>query len=151
MWKCISQMMYWNTDSTELSEQFSYWKTQKSVAFSTRMQEDVLLKVWNRFQEIGDARSLPGCSHRCAMIKTTEQQLIITCRNRMHNARQLQKILLEGTRVVSRQTIRYRLHEGGLCVKKFMCIYFTSIQPCCPKKLLNIHLLNSQTGCKSGH
>ncbi|GFW04259.1 transposable element Tcb2 transposase [Trichonephila clavipes] len=78
----------------------------RSVADAVGVARSVVARLWNRFQETGN---------------------LTACRNRTENATQLQRQLLLATgRRVSRQTIRNRLHEGGLYARRPMvCIPLT--------------------------
>ncbi|GFX06087.1 transposable element Tcb2 transposase [Trichonephila clavipes] len=75
-------------------------QTQRSVADAVGVVRSVVARLWNRFQETGN---------------------LTTRRNRTENATQLQRQLLLATgRRVSSQTVRNRLHEGGLYARRPM-------------------------------
>ncbi|GFX58111.1 HTH_Tnp_Tc3_2 domain-containing protein [Trichonephila clavipes] len=81
-------------------------QTQRSVADAVGVARSVVARLWNRFQETGN---------------------LTARRNRAENATQLQRQLLLATgRRVSSQTVRNRLHEGGLYARRPMvCIPLT--------------------------
>ncbi|GFU70168.1 HTH_Tnp_Tc3_2 domain-containing protein [Trichonephila clavipes] len=81
-------------------------QTQRSVADAVGVARSVVARLWNRFQETGN---------------------LTARRNRKENATQLQRQLLLATgRRVSSQTVRNRLHEGGLYARRPMvCIPLT--------------------------
>ncbi|GFX69843.1 HTH_Tnp_Tc3_2 domain-containing protein [Trichonephila clavipes] len=80
-------------------------QTQRSVADAVGVARSVVARLWNRFQETGNVRRRPGAE----------------------NATQLQRQLLLATgRRMSSQTVRNRLHEGGLYARSPMvCIPLT--------------------------
>ncbi|GFY23475.1 HTH_Tnp_Tc3_2 domain-containing protein [Trichonephila clavipes] len=75
-------------------------QTQRSVADAVGVARSVVARLWNRFQETGNVRRRPG---------------------------QLQRQLLLATgRRMSSQTVRNRLHDGGLYARRPMvCIPLT--------------------------
>ncbi|GFT71477.1 HTH_Tnp_Tc3_2 domain-containing protein [Trichonephila clavipes] len=81
-------------------------QTQRSVADAVGVARSVVARLWNRFKETGN---------------------LTARRNRKKNATQLQRQLLLATgRRVSSQTVRNRLHEGGLYARRPMvCIPLT--------------------------
>ncbi|GFT53039.1 transposable element Tcb2 transposase [Trichonephila clavipes] len=81
-------------------------QTQRSVADAIEVARSVVARLWNQFQETGN---------------------LTASRNRTENATQLQRQLLLATgRRVSSQTVRNRLHEGGLYARRPMvCIPLT--------------------------
>ncbi|GFW34426.1 transposable element Tcb2 transposase [Trichonephila clavipes] len=81
-------------------------QTQSSVADAVGVAKSVVASLWNRFQETGN---------------------LTARRNRTENATQLQRQLLLATgRRVSSQTVRNRLHEGGLYARRpIVCIPLT--------------------------
>ncbi|GFV51137.1 HTH_Tnp_Tc3_2 domain-containing protein [Trichonephila clavipes] len=81
-------------------------QTQRSVADAVGLARSVVARLWNRFQETGN---------------------LTVRRNRTENATKLQRQLLLATgRRVSSQTVRNRLHEGGLYARRPMvCIPLT--------------------------
>ncbi|GFT20335.1 transposable element Tcb2 transposase [Trichonephila clavipes] len=96
--------------------------TSRSVARS------VVARLWNRFQETGNVRRRPGAGRPRTTTSTDDRYIQLTARrNRTENATQLQRQLLLATgRRVSSQTVRNRLHEGGLYARRPMvCIPLT--------------------------
>ncbi|GFV98431.1 transposable element Tcb2 transposase [Trichonephila clavipes] len=81
-------------------------QTQRSVTDAVGVARSIVARLWNRFQETGN---------------------LTARRNRTENATQLQRQLLLATgRRVSSQTVRNRLHEGGLYARRPMvCIPLT--------------------------
>ncbi|GFW24415.1 HTH_Tnp_Tc3_2 domain-containing protein [Trichonephila clavipes] len=75
-------------------------QTQRGVADAVGVARSVVARLWNRLQETGNVRRRPG---------------------------QLQRQLLLATgRRVSSQTVRNRLHEGGIYARRPMvCIPLT--------------------------
>ncbi|GFW55916.1 transposable element Tcb2 transposase [Trichonephila clavipes] len=99
-------------------------QTQRSVADAVGVTRSVVARLWNRFQETGNVRRRP----RHATTSTDDQYIQLTARrNRTENATQLQRQLLLATgRRVFSQTVRNRLHEGGLYARRPMvCIPLT--------------------------
>ncbi|GFW33386.1 HTH_Tnp_Tc3_2 domain-containing protein [Trichonephila clavipes] len=101
-------------------------KTQRSVADAVGVSRSVIARLWNRFQKTGNVRRRPGVGR--ATTSTDDRYIQLTAhRNRTENATQLQRQLLLATgRRVSSQTVRNRLHEGGLYARRPMfCIPLT--------------------------
>ncbi|GFY32232.1 transposable element Tc1 transposase [Trichonephila clavipes] len=99
-------------------------QTQRSVADA----RSVVARLWNRFQETGNVRRQPRAGRPRATTSTDDRYIQLTARrNRTENTTQLQRQLLLATgRRVSSQTVRNRLHEGKLYVRRPMiCIPFT--------------------------
>ncbi|GFW27729.1 transposable element Tcb2 transposase [Trichonephila clavipes] len=99
-------------------------QTQRSVADAVGVARSVA-RLWNRFQETGNVRRRPGAGRPRATTSTDGRYIQLTARrNRTENATQLQRQLLLATgRRVSSQTVRNRLHEGGLYARRPMvCI-----------------------------
>ncbi|GFV24123.1 transposable element Tcb1 transposase [Trichonephila clavipes] len=103
-------------------------QTQRSVADAVGVSRSVVARLWNRFQETGNVRHRPGAGQPRAPTSTDDRYIQLTARrNRTENAKQLQRQLLLATgRRVSSQTVRNRLHEGGLYARRPMvCIPLT--------------------------
>lgn len=103
-------------------------QTQRSVAEAVGVTRSVVARLWNRFQETGNVRRRPGQGRPRATTATDDRYIRLTARrNRTENATQLQRQLLLATgRRVSSQTVRNRLHEGGLYARRPMvCIPLT--------------------------
>ncbi|GFU59689.1 transposable element Tcb2 transposase [Trichonephila clavipes] len=103
-------------------------QTQRSVADSVGVARSVVARLWNRFQETGNAKRRPGAGRPCATTSTDDRYIQLTARrNRTENATQLQRQLLLATgRRVFSQTVRNRLHEGGLYARRpIVCIPLT--------------------------
>ncbi|GFV82000.1 HTH_Tnp_Tc3_2 domain-containing protein [Trichonephila clavipes] len=103
-------------------------QTQRSVADAVGVARSVVARLWNRFQETGNVRRLPGTGRPRATTSTDDRYIQLTARrNRTENATHLQRQLLLATgRRVSSQTVRNRLHEGGLYARRPMvCIPLT--------------------------
>ncbi|GFV58463.1 transposable element Tc1 transposase [Trichonephila clavipes] len=104
------------------------WQTQRSVADAVGVARSVVARLWNRFREKGNVRRRPGAGRPRATISTDDRYIQLTFRrNKIENATQLQRQLLLATgRRVSSQTVRNRLHEGGLYARRPMvCIPLT--------------------------
>ncbi|GFU66904.1 uncharacterized protein TNCV_895401 [Trichonephila clavipes] len=103
-------------------------QTQRSVADAVGVARSVVARLWNRFQETGNVRRQPGAVRTRTTTSTDDRYIQLTARrNRTENATQLQRQLLFATgRRVSSQTVRNRLHEGGLYARRPMvCIPLT--------------------------
>ncbi|GFY14367.1 transposable element Tcb2 transposase [Trichonephila clavipes] len=99
---------------------------ESSVAVG--VARSVVARLWNRFQETGNVRRRPGAGRPPATTSTDDRYIQLTARrNRTENATQLQRQLLLATgRRISSQTVRNRLHEGGIYARKPMvCIPLT--------------------------
>ncbi|GFW44912.1 HTH_Tnp_Tc3_2 domain-containing protein [Trichonephila clavipes] len=96
--------------------------TQRSVADAFGVARSVVARLWNQFQETGNVRSRPMAGRPRATTSTNDRYIQLTARrNRTENATQLQRQLLLTTgRMVSIQTVRNRLHEGGLNARRPM-------------------------------
>ncbi|GFU58676.1 transposable element Tcb2 transposase [Trichonephila clavipes] len=105
------------------------WNPGKhNVADTVGVARSVVARLWNRFQETGNVRRRPGAGRPRATTSTDDRYIQLTARrNRTKNATQLQRQLLLATgRRVSSQTVRNRLHEGGLYARRPMvCIPLT--------------------------
>ncbi|GFW05525.1 transposable element Tcb2 transposase [Trichonephila clavipes] len=103
-------------------------QTQRSVADAVGVARSVVARLWNRFQETGNVRRRPGADRPHATTSTDDRHIQLTARrNRTENATQLQRqLLLAIERRVYSQTVRNRLHEGGLYARRPMfCIPLT--------------------------
>ncbi|GFT60394.1 transposable element Tcb2 transposase [Trichonephila clavipes] len=103
-------------------------QTQRGVADAVGVARSVVARLWNRLQETGNVRRRPGAGRPRATTSTDDRYIQLTARrNRTENATQLQRQLLLATgRRVSSQTVRNRLHEGGLYARRPMvCIPLT--------------------------
>ncbi|GFV01351.1 uncharacterized protein TNCV_2125771 [Trichonephila clavipes] len=103
-------------------------QTQHGVADAVGVARSVVARLWNRLQETGNVRRRPGAGWPRATTSTDDRYIQLTARrNRTENATQLQRQLLLGTgRRVSSQTVRNRLHEGGIYARRPMvCIPLT--------------------------
>ncbi|GFV29918.1 transposable element Tcb2 transposase [Trichonephila clavipes] len=103
-------------------------QTQRSVADAVGVTRSGVERLWNRFQETGNVRRRPGAGRPRATTSTDDRYIQLTARrNRTENATQLQiQLLLSTGRRVSNQTVRNRLHEGGLYARRPMvCIPLT--------------------------
>ncbi|GFU51982.1 transposable element Tc1 transposase [Trichonephila clavipes] len=103
-------------------------QTQRSVADAVGVTRSVVARLWNRFQETGNVRRRPGAGRPRVTTSTDDRYIQLTARrNRTENATQLQiQLLLSTGRRVSNQTVRNRLHEGGLYARRPMvCIPLT--------------------------
>ncbi|GFT04677.1 transposable element Tc1 transposase [Trichonephila clavipes] len=103
-------------------------QTQRGVSDAVGVARSVVARLWNRLQETGNVRRRPGAGWPRATISTDDRYIQLTARrNRTENATQLQRQLLLATgRRVSSQTVRNRLHEGGLYARRTMvCIPLT--------------------------
>ncbi|GFY05001.1 transposable element Tcb2 transposase [Trichonephila clavipes] len=119
-----------STPATVESDPTASTPTQPSTRSGRKVHlpTSVVARVWNRFQEIGHVRRRPGAGRPRATTSTDDRYIQLTARrNRTENATQLQRQLLLATgRRVSNQTVRNRLHEGGLCARRPMvCIPLT--------------------------
>ncbi|GFX72130.1 HTH_Tnp_Tc3_2 domain-containing protein [Trichonephila clavipes] len=75
-------------------------QTQRSVADAVGVARSVVARLWNRFQETGNVRRRPGAAAKWLLLATGRR--------------------------MSSQTVRNRLHEGGLYARRPMvCIPLT--------------------------
>ncbi|GFW68421.1 HTH_Tnp_Tc3_2 domain-containing protein [Trichonephila clavipes] len=119
----LLKSMAWRVIGRMESEQ-----TQRSVADAVGVARSVVARLWNRFQETGNVRRRPGAGRPRATTSTDDRYIQLkTRRNRTENTTQLQRqVLLATGRRVSSQTVRNRLHEGGLFARRPMvCIPLT--------------------------
>ncbi|GFV80220.1 HTH_Tnp_Tc3_2 domain-containing protein [Trichonephila clavipes] len=102
-------------------------QTQRSVADAVGVARSVVARLFNRFQETGNVRRRPGVGRPRATTSTDDRYIQLTARrNRTENATQKRQFLLATGRRVSSQTVRNRLHEGGLYARRPMvCIPLT--------------------------
>ncbi|GFW53264.1 transposable element Tcb2 transposase [Trichonephila clavipes] len=103
-------------------------QTQRNVADAVGVARSVVERLWNRYQESGNVKRRPGAGRPRATTSTDDRYVQLTARrNRTENATQLQRqLLLAIGRRVSSQTVRNRLHEGGLYARRPMvCIPLT--------------------------
>ncbi|GFT99231.1 HTH_Tnp_Tc3_2 domain-containing protein [Trichonephila clavipes] len=113
-------------------------QTQRGVADAVGVARSVVARLWNRLQETGNVRRRPGAGRPCATTSTDDRYIQLTARrNRTENATQLQRQLLLATgRRVSSQTVRNRLHEGGLYARRANGLHSVDpTPPCGPKKM----------------
>ncbi|GFX42051.1 transposable element Tcb2 transposase, partial [Trichonephila clavipes] len=115
------------------------WNPGKHNVVSRTLLEspEVEARLWNRFQETGNVRRRAGACRPRAITSTDDRYIQLTAhRNRTENATQLQRQLLLATgRKMSSQTVRNRLHEGGLYARRPMvCIPLTPRHPAARKR-----------------
>ncbi|GFW82247.1 HTH_Tnp_Tc3_2 domain-containing protein [Trichonephila clavipes] len=126
-------------------------QTQRSVADAVGVARSVVARLWNRFQETGNVRRRPGAGRPRATTSTDGRYIQLTARrNRTENATQLQRQLLLATgRRVSSQTVRNRLHEGGLYARR-PSAFRSPHATVRPEKdgLLNIEIGSNMIGAK---
>ncbi|GFX27002.1 HTH_Tnp_Tc3_2 domain-containing protein [Trichonephila clavipes] len=124
----------------------------RSVTDAAGVARSVVARLWNRFQETGNVRRRPGAGRLRATTSTDDRYIQLTARrNRTENATQLQRHLLFATgQRVSSQTVRNRLHKGGLYARRPMvCIPLThaTVRPE-EDGLLNIEIGSNMIGVK---
>ncbi|GFU84947.1 transposable element Tcb2 transposase [Trichonephila clavipes] len=100
------RLFYCRNCEIRLRSRLESGQTQRGVADAVGVARSVVARLWNRLQETGN---------------------LTARRNRTENATQLQRQLLLATgRRVSSQTVRNRLHEGGIYARRPMvCIPLT--------------------------
>ncbi|GFU05057.1 transposable element Tcb2 transposase [Trichonephila clavipes] len=122
------RLFYCRNCEIRLRSRLESGQTQRSVADAVGVARSVVARLWNQFQETGNVRRRPGVGRPRATTSTDDRYIQLTARrNRTKNATQMQRQLLLATgRRVSSQTVRNRLHEGGLYVRRPMvCIPLT--------------------------
>ncbi|GFS63312.1 transposable element Tcb2 transposase [Trichonephila clavipes] len=114
----------------------------QTIEDTVGVARSVVARLWNRFQEQGNVRRQPGAGRPRATISTDDRYIQLTARrNRTENATQMQRQLLFATgRRVSSQTVRNRLHEGGLYERRpLVCIPLTTRHRAARRRLAAKH------------
>ncbi|GFV93793.1 HTH_Tnp_Tc3_2 domain-containing protein [Trichonephila clavipes] len=122
------RLFYCRNCEIRLRSRLESGQTQRSVADAVGVARSVVARLFNRFHETGNVRRRPGVGRPRATTSTDDRYIQLTARrNRTENATQMQRQLLLATgRRVSSQTVRNRLHEGGLYARRPMvCIPLT--------------------------
>ncbi|GFT95100.1 transposable element Tcb2 transposase [Trichonephila clavipes] len=131
----FSSGLHGNTAADSVRSEWPLWHAAKSNAVFARMRIEMKLKLLDirgekkkRSSEGERERRRPGAGRPRTTTSTDDRYIQLTARrNRTENATQLQRQLLLATgRRVSSQTVRNRVHEGGLYARRPMvCIPLT--------------------------
>ena len=103
-------------DDVRMIQMLEDGATQRAVSGRMGVSRSVVARHWRRYQETGGHSRRPGQGRNRLTTQAEDRYLqLLARRNRTTTARGLEMMFRDGTGIhLSNQTVRNRLHEGGL-------------------------------------